>query len=137
MPLRQLLGRKGRPEIVPVRLTISIARALVSSPIRRFDGRPRNPWTTASSPFTLISREQRSHPPLRDPHLLRGELLRHCPILRSLQPIQSKFLLAHRNPFHFQPSAVYRNFLLCPFRNFSFCRDTVHRSGSGADPHKR
>src|ERR1041385_2790803 len=72
-------------------------------------------------------RQQPAHPPLAHPHLLGRPSLRHLSVSDAFQPIQPvAFLLAHRDTFH--PSslaAVKRNFLLCPIRNFSHCRDRL------------
>src|SRR6185436_19802176 len=77
-------------------------------------------------PFGLHFHQQPAHPAVAHSHLLGRPFLRNLPFFDAFQPIQPiPFLLAHRDSFH--PSslaAVKRNFLLCPIRNFSLCRDT-------------
>src|SRR5205807_3849870 len=80
-------------------------------------------------PFRFHSTQKLPYPSIRHPHLLRGFALGYHAVLCSLEPVQPiSFLLIHFESFH--PSslaAVKRNFLLCPIRNFSLCRDTLVR----------
>src|SRR6185503_5341739 len=85
-------------------------------------------------PFGLHFHQQPAHPAVAHSHLLGHPFLRNLPFFDAFQPIQPiPFLLAHRDSFH--PSslaAVKRNFLLCPIRNFSLCRDTAQTDLSPA-----
>src|SRR5260370_38521333 len=80
--------------------------------------------------FLLHLDQKFAYPPVRNPHSLGRIALRHYSLSSALQPFQPiPFLLAHRDSFHPSSlSAVNRNFLLCPIRNFSLCRDTLGSS---------
>src|SRR5258708_114642 len=80
--------------------------------------------------FLLHLDQKFAYPPVRNPHSLGRIALRHYSLSSALQPFQPiPFLLAHRDSFHPSSlSAVNRNFLLCPIRNFSLCSSVASSS---------
>ena len=106
MALGQLLGSKGRPEIVPVRLPQNHQRLLLG--LRRqlaIGGSSPQPMHHDGIALLLHPPLQLAHPALSHPHPFRCFPLRHLSVAGSFQPVQPvPFLLAHRDSFH--PSAL-------------------------------
>src|SRR6202040_2958228 len=128
------------PKSAYSRWTRAIASRCVFSASLRLDFRPRRPCTTTASPFRFILftslRTHRGLTSIRSAAFfcvtfLSFPCFNQCNL--SARPDSSRFVPRDSS---LQLGGVKRNFLYCPKRNFSLCRDTTGYPLDSADPNR-